>query len=165
MKKDKRGYLLEVDVEYPKELHENHNELPVLAERMKISKVEKLVQNLKHKKGYVVHIKALNQALKHGLKLKKVHRVIDFQQSHGIKPYIMLNTKLRTSAKNEFEKDFFKLMNSSVFGKTMKNIRNNKDVKLVTSQEKYAKYVMKPNFKDCHSFSKHLFAVEMEIQR
>ena len=155
-------------MEYPKELHENHNELPFLVERMKISKVEKLVQNLKHKKGYVVHIKALNQALKHGLKLKKVHRVIEFQQSHGIKPYILLNTKLRTSAKNEFEKDFFKLMNSSVFGKTMKNIRNNKDMKLVTSQEKYAKYVMKPNFKDCHSFSKHLFAVEMgntEIKR
>ena len=71
VKKDKRGYLLEVDVEYPKELHKNHNELPFLAERMKIGREENLVPNLKHKKGYVVHIKALDQALKHGLKLKK----------------------------------------------------------------------------------------------
>ena len=77
VKKDKRGYLLEVDVEYPKELHENHNELPFLVEKMKIGREEKLVPNLKDKKGYVVHIKALDQALKHGLKLKKVHQVID----------------------------------------------------------------------------------------
>ena len=75
-KKDKRGYLLEVDVKYPKELHENHNELPFLAEKMKIKRVEKLVPNLKCKKRYVVHIKTLDQALKHGLKLKKVHQVI-----------------------------------------------------------------------------------------
>ena len=79
-KKDKGGYLLEVDVKYPKELHENHNELPFLAEKMKIKRVEKLVSNRKCKKRYVVHIKALDQALKHGLKLKKVHRVIKFQQ-------------------------------------------------------------------------------------
>ena len=73
----------------------------------------------------------------------------------------MLNTRLRTSAKNEFQKDFFKLMNNNVFGKTMENIRNHKDMKLVTSKEKYAKHIMKPNFKDGHPFSKHLFAVEM----
>ena len=78
VKKDKRGYLLEVDVKYPKELHENHNELPFLTERMKIGRVEKLVPNFTDKNGYVVHIKALNQALKHGLKLNKVHRVIEF---------------------------------------------------------------------------------------
>ena len=71
--------------------------------------------NLKDKKGYVVHIRALNQALKHGLELQKVHRVIEFKQSNWRKPYTMLDTRL----KNEFEKDFFKLMNNSVFGKTM----------------------------------------------
>ena len=75
--------------------------------------------------------------------------------------YIMLNTRLRKDAKNEFEKDFFKFMNSSIFGKTMKNIRNHKDMKLVTSDKEYSKYVMKPNFKDGFPFSKHLFAVEM----
>ena len=145
---------------YPKELHKNHNELPFLTERMKIGRVEKLVPNLKDKKGYVVHIKALDQALKHGLKLKKVHRVIEFRQSKWMKPYIMLNTRLRTAAKNEFEKDFFKLMNNSVFRKTMENIRNHKDMKLVTSKQKYQAYVMKPNLKDGHPFSKHLFAME-----
>ena len=162
VKKDKRAYLLEVDVKYPKELHENHNELPFLVKKMKIGREKKLVPNLKDKKEYVVHIKALDQALKHGLKLKKVHRVIEFQQSRWMKAYIMLNTRLRKDAKNEFEKDFFKLMNNSVFGKTMENIRNRKEMKLVTSEQKYGKYVMKPNFKDGHPFSKHLFAVEME---
>ena len=73
----------------------------------------------------------------------------------------MLNTRLRKDTKNEFEKDFFKLMNNSVFGKTMENIRNHKDMKLVTSNKKYLKYVLKPNFKGGHPFSKHLFVVEM----
>ena len=89
-----------------------------------------------------------------------VHRVIDFQQSRWMKAYIMLNTRLRKQAKNAFEKDFFKLMNNSVFGKTMENIRNHKNMKLVKSDKKYLKHVMKPNFKDGHPFSKHLFAVE-----
>ena len=79
VKKEKTGYLLEVDVKYPKELHENQNELPFLVEKMKIGKEKKLVPNLKRKKGHGVHIKAINQALKHGLKLKKVRRVIEFQ--------------------------------------------------------------------------------------
>ena len=147
-------------MKYPKELHENNNELPFLVEKIKIGREEKLVPNLKHKKRYVVHIKALDQALKHGLRLKKVHRIIKFQQ-RWMKAYIMLNTRLRKEAKNEFEKDFFMLMNSSVFGKTMENIRNHKDMKLVTSDKKYLKYVMKPNFKDGFPFSKQLFAVVM----
>ena len=161
VKKDKRGYLLEVDVEYPRELDENHNELPFLAKKIKIGREEKLVPNLRDKIGYFVHIKTLNQALKHGLKLKKVHWIIEFQQSKWMKAYIVLNTKLRKPAKNEFEKDFFKLINNTVFGKTMENIRNHKDMKLVTSEQKYQKYVIKPNFKDGHPFSKYLFAVEI----
>ena len=84
-------------------------------ERMKIGRVEKLVPNLKNKKGYVVHIKAVDQALRHGLKLKKVDQVIEFQQSRWMKAYVMLNTKLRKDAKNEFEKDFFKLIKTTVF--------------------------------------------------
>ena len=101
LKKDKRGYISEVDVEHPRELHESHNELSFLTERMKIGRVENLVPNLKHKKGYVIQIKTLNQALKHGLKPKKVHRGSEFQQSKWMKAYIMLNTRLRMAAKNE----------------------------------------------------------------
>ena len=81
-----KGYLLEDDIEYTKELHENHNELPFLTDRMKIGREEKSVANLNDKKGYVVHIKKLNQTLRHGLKLKKMHRVIEFQHSNWMKP-------------------------------------------------------------------------------
>ena len=161
VKKDRKGYILEVDVDYPKELHESHNELPFLPERMKIGEVEKLIPNLNKKKKYVVHIRTLDQALKHGLVLKKVHRAIKFEQSAWLEPYIMKNTRLRMAAKNEFEKDFFKLMNNSVFGKTMENIRNHRDMKLVTNEQKYKKYVMKPNFKDSVRFSEQLIGVEM----
>ena len=128
---------------------------------MKIGRKEKLVPNFRDKKGYVVHIKKLNKALNHDLKFKTVHWVIEFQHSNWMKPYIMLNTRLRTAAKHEFEKDFLKLMNNSVFGKTMENIRNHKGMKLVSSEQKYQKYVMKPNFKDDYPFSKDLFALDM----
>ena len=124
-------------MKYPKELHENHNELPFLVKKMKIGRAEILVPNFKRKKGYVVRIETLDQVLKHDLKLKKVHWVIEFQQSRWMMAYIMLNTRLRKDAKNEFEKDFFKLMNNSVFGKMMENIRNYKNMKLVTNDKKY----------------------------
>ena len=113
----------------------------------------------------MVHIKALNQALKNGRKLKKEHRVIEqrvVEQIKRMKAHIMLNTRLREDAKNEFGKDFVKLMNNSVFGKTMENIRNHKDMKLVTKEQKYQKYVMKPNFKDGCPFSKEFLVKELE---
>ena len=92
-----KGYILEVDVEHPKDLHNLHSELSFLSERMKIKKCNKLVCNLYDKKEYVVHIRALKQALNHGLILKKVHRVIQFNQEAWLKPYIEMNTKLRTA--------------------------------------------------------------------
>ena len=101
------GYFLEVDVQYLEKLHELHNDLPFLPERMKIEKVEKLVANLHDKTEYVIHIRNLKQALNHGLVLKKVHRVIKFNQNAWLKPYIDMNTDLRKKAKNDFEKDFF----------------------------------------------------------
>ena len=112
-----KGYILEVDVEYPKDLHNLHSDLPFLSERMKIKKCNKLVCNLYDKKEYVVHIRALKQALNHGLILKKVHRVIQFNQEAWLKPYIEMNTKLRTEAGNDFEKDFFKLINNYFLGR------------------------------------------------
>ena len=161
VEKDKRGYVLEVDVDYPKVLHKKHNDLPFLPEKIKINKVEKLIGSLTHKRNYVVHIKKLNQALNHGLKLKKVHRVVKFEQSRWMKPYIMLNTMLRMKAKNEFEKNFFKLMNNSVFGKTMENVRNRKNIKLVTNRKDYLEYIMKPNFINDWKFTDEFFAVEL----
>ena len=96
---------------------------------MKSDKCKKLVCNLRNKKKYVVHIKSLKQALNHGLKLKKVHRIIEFNQEAWLKPYIDMNTELTKLAENDFEKDLFKLMNNSVFGKTMENIRKYRDIK------------------------------------
>ena len=152
----KKGYLLEVDVTYPKELHDLHNYLPFMCKKMEINKVQKLVPNLHDKKRYVIHIRALDQALKHGLTLEKVHRVIEFKQSAWLKPYIDFNTQLRTKAKNDFEKDFLKLMNNAVCGKTMENIRKHRDIKLVTNKKAYLKNVMKPNFKSGVLFGENL---------
>ena len=144
--KDK-GYTLEVDVFYPKELPDYHNDLPFMCERMKINGVEKLIPNLYYKKRYAIHIRALDQALKHGLVLERIHRAIEFKQSAWMKEHIDFNTELRTAAANDFEKDFYKLMNNAVFGKTMENIRKHRNIKLITDREAYLKAVMKPNFK------------------
>ena len=117
-----KGHILEVDVEYRKNLHDLHGDLPFLQERMKIDKYKKLACNLYDKKSYVVHIRSLKQALNHGLISKKVHRVIQFNQEAWLKPYIDMNTELRKQAKNDSEKGFFKLMNNAVLGKTMENV-------------------------------------------
>ena len=143
---DDKGYILEVDVKYPKRLHELHSDLPFLNERMKINNCKKLVCNLSNKKKYVIHVNSLKQALNHGLKLKRIHRVIEFNQKEWLKPYIDMNTELRKAAKNDFEKDLFKLMNNSVFGKTMENIRKHRDIKLVTTDKKKNKFVSEPNY-------------------
>ena len=156
-----KGYILEVDVGYPKELHNPHNDLPFMHERMEINGVEKLVPNLRDKKNYVIHIQALNQALQHGLLLDRIHRVIEFNQSPWLKTYIDFNTLLRMAATNNFEKDFFKLMNNSVFGKMMENIRKHRNIKLVTTEEKYLRTVMKPNFKSGVLFGENLMGCEM----
>ena len=156
--------ILEVDLEYPKKLHDLHNDYPLCPERVKCDKgVEKLIPNLRNKTKYVIHYKNLMQCLKLGMKLKKIHRGIRFVESAWLKPYIDKNTNLRTQAKNNFEKDFFKLMNNSVFGKTMENIRNRVNVKLVNSREKIKKFVAKPNFKGPPKiFSENLVSIHMK---
>ena len=103
---------------------------------MKIDKCKKLVCNLQNKKKYFVHIKSLKQALNHGLKLKKIHRIIEFNQKAWLKPYIDMNMELRKLAKDDLEKDLLKLMNNELFGKTMENIRKHRDIKLVTTDKK-----------------------------
>ena len=113
-------------------------------------------------KKYVVHINTLKQALNHGLKSKKVHRVIEFNQEAWLKPYIDMNTELRKSSKNDFEKDLFKLMNNSVFGKTMENIRKHRDIKLVTTDRKRSKLVLEPNYHPINLISEDLSIIEMK---
>ena len=128
-----------------------------MCERMEINGVEKLVPNLRDKKNYIIHNQALNQALQLGLRLDRIHRAIEFDQSPWLKTYINF-TQLRTAATNDFEKDFFKLMNNSVFGKTMENIRKRRNM---MTEEKYLRTVMKPNFKSGVLFGESLMGCEM----
>ena len=144
--------ILEVDLEYPKELHDLHNDYPLAPEQIEVNKVEKLIPNLRDKEKYVLHYKNLKQYLDLGLELTCIHRGIKFEESEWLKPYIDMNTKLRTKGKNDFEKDFFKLMNNSVFGKTMENIRNRVNIKLVNDREKAKKLSVKPNFNHLNIF-------------
>ena len=132
---------------------------------MKIDKCKKLVYNLHNKKKYVVHIKLLKQALNHGLKLKKIHRIIEFNQKAWLKPYTDMNTELRKLAKYDFEKDLFKLINNAVFGKTMENIRKHRDTKLVITDKKRNKLASEPNDHAMNNISEDLSIIEMNRTR
>ena len=174
-----KGLILEVDLEYPKELHDLHNDYPLAAEKVKVNKdmlsnycqeiankfkvstglVHKLIPTLSNKEKYVLHYRNLQLYTDLGLKLTKVHRVLEFNQSPWLKEYIDFNTEKRTNAKNAFEKDFFKLMNNSVFGKTMENIRKRVDVRLVTDENKLLKMAAKPTYVSSKIFNENLVAV------
>ena len=159
---EKTSCILEVDLEYPKELHDLHNDYPLAPEQIEVDKTKKLIPNLWNKKNYVIHYENLKKCLNLGLKITNIHRGIKFKESRWLKKYIALNTDLRTKARNEFEKDFFKLMNNSVFGKTMENIRNRVNIKLVTDKIKAEKLAAKPNFKHCNIFNENLIAIHMK---
>ena len=119
------GYFLEVYVQYLENLHKTQNDPPILPQRMKIEKVEKLVTNLHVKSEYIINIRNLKQALNHGqVVIKKVNNVTNFNQRALLKQYINLNTFLRKVAKSDFKKDFFKLMNNSVLEKLWKMLEN-----------------------------------------
>ena len=132
------GYFIEADIEYPKELHNKHSDLPFLPERMKVNKFKKLVCNLYDKKDYVDHIRSVKQALNNGLKIKKIHKVLKFNERAWLKSYIDMNTDLRKNAKNDFKKDF-KLMNNAVYGKTMEKVSKHRIIKLVNNDKKEIK--------------------------
>ena len=160
-----KGYVLEVDANYPQELYDIHSDMPFLPEMMAINKTKKLVCNLHDKKKYVAHVSVLKQALNHGLKLAKVCSVIEFEQEAWLKKYIDFNTDLRTKASNEFEKDFFKLMNNAVFGKTMENVRKHRNIKLVRSDNKRNKLVSEPNYHTMKLIDEDLAIIEMKKTR
>ena len=154
--------ILEVDLEYTRSLHDLHSDYPLASGRVEVNKVDKLIPNLGDKKKYVIHYENLKQYLSLGLKLTKIHRRIKFEESQWLEKYIALNTELRTAAANEFEKDFFKLMDNSVFGKTMENIRNRVNITLVNDRKKAEKVSAKPNFTHCNIFSENLVAIHMK---
>ena len=124
-------------------------------------KQKKLVCNLQNKNNYVAHINILKQSLNHGLKLKKIHRVIEFEQGTWLKNDIDFNTNLKAKATNDFEKDFFKLMNNAVFGKTMENVRKHRDIKLVKTDKKRNKLVSEPNYHTVKLIDDNLTIIEM----
>ena len=175
----KKGLIPEVDLEYPRGLHDLHNNYPVAPEKAKVSEnmlsgyckeiaekykisigqVNKLIPTLKDKKEYVLHYQNLQLYLDLGLKVKKVHRVLEFDQSPWLKHYIDFNAEKRKHARNPFEKDFFKLMNNSVFSKTMENLHKKVDVRLVTNEKKLLKLTSKPTYVSSKIFNKNLVAV------
>ena len=176
----KKRLILEVDLDYPKDLHDFlHNDYPVAPEKPTVSNnmlsgyckkiakkynisiglVKKLIPTLKDKKEYVLHYRNVQLYMDLGLKIKKVHRVLEFNQSPWLKQYIDFNIEKRKHAKNPFEKDFFKLMNNSVFGKTMENLRKRVNVKLVTDYKKLDKLTSKPTYASSNIFNENLMAV------
>ena len=158
----KKGYIFEVDLEYPKNLWEKHNDYPLAPENIKVNGVEKLICHFKPRKNYVVHYRNLRLYLEMGMKITAVHRGISFYQSPWMEPYIRKNTELRKTAANSFEKDFFKLMNNSVFGKTIENIRKRQNIHLVDNRKKALKLSSRPNFDRCTIFDSNLIAVHMK---
>ena len=158
----KKGYIFEVDLEYPKNLWEKHNDYPLAPENIKVNGVEKLICHFKPRKNYVVHYRNLRLYLEMGMKITAVHRGISFYQSPWMEPYIRKNTELRKTAANSFEKDFFKLMNNSVFGKTIENIRKRQNIHLVDNRKKALKLSSLPNFDRCTIFDSNLIAVHMK---
>ena len=163
---ESEGYLLEVDIEYPKEIHDAHADLPFcpVREHAQGGKQTKLLATLDDKERYVIHYRYLKQCVRHGLRVTRIHRVLRFDQTHWLRDYIRLNTDLRTRATSEFQKTLYKLMNNAVYGKTMENVRNRVDVRLVTRWDgRYGAeaLIAKPNFHSRTIFSEQLVAIEM----
>ena len=183
----KKGWILEVDLEYPKELHDLHNDYPLAPEKRETEqwkmseyqrrlmadlgleppRTEKLVLTLEDKEKYVTHCKNLQFYLSQGMRLKKVHRVLEFNQEPWMEPYIAMNTEFRKQAKSDFETDFYKLMNNSVFGKTMENLRNRVEVNIVRAWDanNIRKLVSDPSFHSFELFSHEMAGVHMNKKR
>ena len=180
----KKGYFLEVDLEYPIDLHDSHNAFPLAPESLVIPKecmspdqlellgdrpapkVKKLGQNLVNKTKYVLHCRNIQLYLQLGMKLTKNYRVLKFDQEPWMRSYTDLNTNLRKNAKSDFEKDLYKLMNNSVFGKTMENVRNRKDIELLrcTSKKernKICKLTASPCFAEAKIVNENVAAIHM----
>ena len=158
----KKGYIFEVDLEYPTKLWEKHNDYPLAPEKINVDGVEKLISHFKPRKNYVVHYRILRQYLELGMKITAVHRGISFYQSSWMEPYIRKNTELRQQAIHKSDKDFFKLMNNSVFGKTIENIRKRQNIFLVDNRKRAKRLANRPDFERATIFDKNLIAIHMK---
>uniref|UniRef100_UPI00358FF85E uncharacterized protein n=1 Tax=Myxine glutinosa TaxID=7769 RepID=UPI00358FF85E len=173
---EKVGYYFEIDLKYPEELHNLHKDLPFACEKASPKKewlsdyqrsfdigesTEKLLTTLYNKKNYVLHQRNLRQYLSKGLRVEKIHRVLKFNQSHWLKGYIDFNTQRRTESKTDFEKDFYKLMNNAVFGKTMENVRKRQNIRLSTSWEQASKLINRPSFTRAEVFTENFCAIHL----
>lgn len=171
------GYIFEVDLEYPETLHDLHNDLPFCPQKFIApgSKTSKLIPNLYDKYNYIIHYIHLKTCIKHGLVLKKIHRAIKFNQSPYLKQYIDLNTDLRQKAESEFEQDFFKLLNNSIFGKTLEDTEKRLNVKLVnqwtdvgnrTKKRLCAEQLIaRPNYHSSTIFTENFVAVQLKPEK
>lgn len=171
------GYILEVDLEYPEKLHDLHNALPFCAENFTPpgAKNVKLIPNLYNKYNYVIHYVHLKTCMQHGLRLKKIHKGISFKQSPYLKEYIDLNTQLQQNSNSLFEQDFFKLLNNSIFGKTLEDTERRVNVKLVSTwrdkRNKTNKYysaeqlISRPNFHSASIFDENLVAIQLKREK
>ncbi|XP_073986094.1 uncharacterized protein [Rhodnius prolixus] len=157
------GYIVEADIEYPSKLHELHNDFPLLPEnRVPPGQVtKKLLAPLSNREKYV----NLQQAMGLGLRSVRVHRALRFRQSHWLRSYIDLNTHMRQQATNDFDKDFYKLMNNAVFGKFMEDVRKRTKIELVTDQRRLRKLIAKPTFKDRTVYRETLVAVHLDFEQ
>ena len=182
---DETGYMIECDLHYPKELHNKHNYYALAPESMQINpkmlsnyqknlldelkinnpKVNKLFPNLMDKNKYVCHARNLKFYLDQGLILKKIHRIISFKQSNWLAKYIDFNTIKRTESQTDADKDFYKLMNNSVFGKTCENVRNRCNVELVCSEKRLKRLVGSHLFKEANEINKNMIVEFQNIKK
>ena len=175
------GYILEVDLEYPPELHDLHNDYPLAPEKLTVTDemlgpyartfpdrpkpTEKLVPNLQNKTKYVLHYENLKLYLKHGLRLTKIHRVLEFRQKAWLKEYVDFCIEMRKQATTDFEKDFWKLCVNAVFGKSMENVRNRVNVRLGFNYNTVVKVVANPNYITSRIINDNLIMNHMARQR
>ena len=175
------GCFVEVDLDYPKELHDLHADYPLAPEKRTISlaelspyarrllshinrgkSVEKLMNTLYPKKNYVVHYRLLQLYLKLGLVLTKVHRGIFFHQAPIMRDYVDYNSEKRSQATNAFDIGFYKLLSNSLFGKTIERPENRLKIHLVDSRVKFEKLVAKLTFKNAQIINENLCGVQMK---
>jgi hypothetical protein len=180
------GFILEVDLSYPESLHDNHNDYPLAAESLAITPEmrspyakhllkkfgrklpgtsNKLCPNLYDKTKYVVHYRNLQFYVKMGLVVTKIYKILSFSQKRWLAPYIELNTEKRKMATSTFEKDFYKLMNNSMYGKSMESLRSRIDIRLTDNQIQAERWVAHPAFENFKIINSDITMLKMRVQK